>query len=43
MIGGVEMDHSFDSDFVIRRDDWNAAFDLSPSSAEVAITATIED
>ncbi len=39
----IEMEYSFKSDFVIRHDDWNAAFDLGPTNAEVAIAATIDD
>lgn len=39
----IEMDYSFNSDFVMRHDDWNAAFDLGPTNAEVAIAATIDD
>jgi nucleoside-diphosphate-sugar epimerase len=39
----IEMEYAFNSDFVIRHDDWNAAFDVHPTNAEVAIAATIED
>ncbi len=39
----IEMEYSFSRDFVIRHDDWDAAFDLGPTNAEAAIAATVED
>ncbi len=38
----LEMEYSFVRDFVIRDDDWRAAFDVEPTNMEAAIEATIE-
>jgi nucleoside-diphosphate-sugar epimerase len=38
----IEMEYSFNRDFVIRHDDWNAAFDLSATHIEAAISETID-
>lgn len=39
----IEMEYSFSRDFVIRHDDWNAAFDFGPTNLNGAIAATIND